>query len=274
MKKYLFLILSFLLTSLSTLHGQKVKCGGTYPYTYSENISHAEAKAKAVENAVIMALADKFGTTVTSQSLVEMSNMENRFNHMSRLQVKGKLLRHIHEPKISNPIYGDHLFTIQVKVSFYATAIEYAPTEFIAKILCNGTEDRFESTHFKAEDKFFMSFQSPKKGYLAIFFEDRETAICMLPYVGNDTTPFQVEKSKKYVLFTIDNNTYHMSCGDEPEVNYVHVIFSPNKFINDDLERDMSCKRFREWLGNIQSYDSQMQVQSTMIKVSPSPNSF
>ena len=269
MKKFFFLTISILLTSLTSASGQKVKCGGTYPYTYSENISHAEAKAKAVENAIIMALADKFGTTVSSQSLIEISNMESKFNQLSRLQVKGKLLRHIHEPKISNPVYGDHLFTIQVKVSFYAAPIEYAPTEFDAKILCNGTEDRFENTSFKADDKFYMSFQSPKEGYLAIFFEDKENAVCMLPYVGNDTSPFHIEKSKKYTLFTINNNTYHMSCGAEPEINYVHVIFSPRKFIDNDLEREMTCQQFREWLATKQNYDEQMQVQSTMIKINP-----
>ena len=60
-----------------------------------------------------------------------------------------------------------------------------------------------------------------------------------------------------------------MSCDAEPEINYVHVIFSPNKFINDDLERYMTDKRFREWLGTLQSYDHSLQVQSTMIKVNP-----
>lgn len=269
MKKYLFLIISFLLTSFTSAFGQKVKCGGIYPYTYSENISHAEAKAKAVENAIIGALADKFGTTVTSQSLVEMSHMGNQFNQLSKLQVKGKLLKHIHEPQISDPTYADHLFTIHVKVSFYAAPIVYAPTEFQAKILCNGTDDRFENTHFKADDKFYVSFRSPKKGYLAIFFEDKENVVCMLPYVGDDSTPFRVEKEKKYTLFTLDNNTYHMSCGTEPEINYVHILFSPNPFIDDNLERYMTDKRFREWLATVQSFDPSMQVQSTMIKVAP-----
>ena len=267
--RILIVLVLLLHSSLFLAYGQKVKCGGSYPYTYSENISLSEAKAKAVENAIIMALADKFGTTVTSQSLVEMSSMGNQFNQLSKLQVKGKLLRHIHEPEISAPTYADHMFTIQVKVSFYAAPIEYAPTEFQAKILCNGTEDRFESNHFKSGDKFYVSFRSPKKGYLAVFFEDKENAICMLPYVGDDSSPFFVEKDKKYTLFTVDNNTYHMSCDAEPEINYVHVIFSPNKFINDDLERYMTDRRFREWLGTLQSYDHSLQVQSTMIKVNP-----
>lgn len=268
--KFLFFIFSwFLLASSVSAKDKLVRCEGTYPYTYTENVSHAEAKAKAVENAIIMALADQFGTTVTSQSLMELSGGKDRFDQMSRLQVKGKLVRHIHEPEISSPLLADNLFSIQVKVDFYARPITYAPTEFEAYTLRNGTERKFESRYFQADDKFYLLFQSPKAGYLAVFFEDRTSVVCMLPYVNADTEPFWVEKDKRQLLFNVRNNTYHLSCGDEPEINYVHIIFSPRKFIDGDLVRNMSCKRFREWLGTRQSYDDKMQVNSLMIKVSP-----
>ena len=78
MKKYNFIILLLFLCISSFAKGRQVRCGGTYSYTYSENISHAEAKAKAIENAIIMALADEFGTTVTSQTLLELSNESER----------------------------------------------------------------------------------------------------------------------------------------------------------------------------------------------------
>lgn len=269
MKLLFFISLWFFLASSVSAKDKLVRCEGTYPYTYTENISHAEAKAKAVENAIIMALADEFGTTVTSQSLMELENGKDRFDQMSRLQVKGKLVRHIHEPEISSPLLADNLFSIQVKVDFYARPIVYAPTEFEAYTLRNGTEKKFESLYFQADDKFYLLFQSPKAGYLAVFFEDRSSVVCMLPYVQEDEAPFWVEKEKSYLLFNVRNNTYHMSCGEEPEINYVHVIFSPRKFIDGDLVREMSCKKFREWLGTRQSYDDKMQVNSMMIKVHP-----
>ena len=220
MKKYNFIILLLFLCISSLAKGKQVRCGGTYSYTYSENISHAEAKAKAIENAIIMALADEFGTTVTSQTLLELSNESERFDQMSRLQVKGKLVRHVHQPLISVPLYADNMFTVKVTVDFYAKPIEYAPTEFEAKVLRNGKEDKFENDQFVADDQFYLSFRSPKAGYVAVFFEDRTAACCMLPYYGNDETPFWVEKDKKYVFFDVRNNTYHMSCGAEPEINY------------------------------------------------------
>ncbi len=71
-------------------------------YSYSGSISYDEARTKAIENAVVMALADKFGTTVTAQSLLELTNSGDRFDQMSRLQVKGKLMRHINPPVVSS----------------------------------------------------------------------------------------------------------------------------------------------------------------------------
>lgn len=269
MNKILVITILFLHVLKVSAKDRLVRCGGTYPYTYSENISHAEAKAKAVENAIVMALADKFGTTVTSQSLLELTNKGDRFAQMARLQVKGKLVRHIHNPQISAPMFADNLFTVNVTVEFYAKAIEYAPTEFVVHALRNGMDDKYDSDVFNADDKFYMSFTSPKAGYVAVFFEDKESVSCMLPYVDDDEKPFYVEKGKRYLFFDVANNTYHFSCGDEPEINYIHVLFSPKEFIDGDVVREMTCPNFRKWLGTRQSYDDELQVQSIMIKVNP-----
>lgn len=269
MNKALVIIILFLHIFSLSAKDKLVKCGGTYPYTYSENISHAEAKAKAVENAIIMALADKFGTTVTAQSLMEITNESSRFDHASRLQVKGKLVRHINGPQISAPIFADNLFTVNVTVEFYAKAIEYAPVEFVVHTLRNGMDDKYDSNVFNADDKFYMSFASPKSGYVAVFFEDRDNVYCMLPYVYEDDKPFYAEKDKRYLFFDIPENTYHISCGIEPEINYIHVVFSPKEFINGDVVREMNCRKFRKWLESRQSYDEELQVQSMMIKVNP-----
>lgn len=269
MNRALLITIMVLHTLCLSADDKLVRCGGTYPYTYSENISLAEAKRKAVDNAIVMALADKFGTTVTSQSLLELSNKGDRFDQMSRLQIKGKLVRHIKEPQLSAPQFADNLFTLNVTVEFYAKAITYAPTEFEVHTLRNGKEDRHDSNVFTADDKFYLSFTSPKAGYVAEFFEDGEGVYCMLPYVCDDDKPFYAEKGKRYLFFDVANNTYHFTCGAEPEINYIHVLFSPKAFINGDVMREMTCPKFRTWLGNRQGYDDELQVQSLMIKVNP-----
>lgn len=270
MLKWLSILLAYMFLPVSPLHSKvkPEKCGGTYPYHYSKNISHAEAEARAVENAVIMALAEKFGTTVTSQSMMELSTQGSGYSQATRLLVKGKLLKHIHEPKISAPLYADNMFRIDVTVAFEAVPIEYAPTEFEAKVLRNGQEDKFESNTFADGDKFYLSFMSPKAGYAAVFYEDAAQVSCMLPYIDEEEAR-QVEKGEKYVFFNTPNNTYHLVCGEESEINYVHVLFSDSKFINGDLLRNMKPAKFRDWMGVRQSYDNGLQIQSFMIKVNP-----
>ena len=270
MKKIIFIIIFglFLCTSLLA-KVKKERCGGTYSYSYSTAISYDVAKAKAIEYAVVNALSDKFGTIVNSQSMLEMTNRGERLDQMSRMLVKGKFLNHIKEPEVSTPMFADNMFTVQVTVDFYAQPIDYAPTEFTAKLLKNGTDDRNESNEYVAGDYFYLSFRSPKAGYVAVFFEDATTVSCMLPYYEDDDSPFLVEKNKRYVFFNKANDEYYFSCGEEPEINYVHVIFSPKPFINGDIVREMTSGKFREWLMKRQSYDEEMQVVSMMVKVSP-----
>lgn len=248
---------------------KQVKCKGTYTYTYSKSISLQEGEAKAVEHAIVMALADAFGTTVSSRSLMEMGNDYNRFAQLSLLEVKGRLVRHIDEPEVSAPEFRDNLVSVTVKVAFYAQPIETAPTEFTVRPLRNGTEDTFEAYHYVADDRFYLSFETPKEGYVAVFFDDGNNAQCMLPYVGDDDTPFHVEKGKRHVFFTDAYDTYRLTCGAEPEVNYLHVLFSPAPFIDGDLVREMSSRKMQEWLGRRRDFDPKMEVQSIMIRVTP-----
>ena len=268
MERALLFVCIFLTFSYAKSQVKRERCSGTYPYFYSENISHAEAKAKAVEKAIIMALADRYGTTITSESLLKLTNDGDKFNQISKLQVKGKLVKHLHQPKISAPSFEDNMFRIDVTVDFYAKAIEYAPVEFIAKPLRNGLDDKFESDTFCDGDKLYVSFTSPKAGYAAIFFEDNETVNCMLPYI-DEYDSFQVSKDKKYVFFTQDNNTYHLICGDEPEINYLHILFSSKKFIDGDIIREMSPVKFQDWLAVRRNYDDALQIQSIIIKINP-----
>ena len=141
--------------------------------------------------------------------------------------------------------------------------------EFVAKTLRNGTSDRYESSEYVAGDRFAMSFSSPKAGYMAAFFEDRNTVVCILPYIGDDDMPFRVGKDKRHIFFENDENGYQMTCGEEPEINYVHVVFSPNPFINADLMRTMTRRKFNHWLEKHLNYDPDLQVQTLMIRVLP-----
>lgn len=275
MRYTLFISLFFLtLTDLSAAD-KLVRCKGRYLHTYSTAISLDIAKVQALNFAITEAIAEKLGRTVSANILLQMSNTkESSFDQISQLTVKGEWVKDIQEPKFEPPVYKDNQFGMWVTVDFYARPLELVPVTFTAYVLRNGTDDsKFkvgEIGEFNDGDQLFVSFQAPRDGYVAIYLQDTETAICALPYIGQDETPFRVKKGQRYIFLTEDNNRYHMTCEAEPEINFVHIIFSPFPFFKGDLIREMPNRTFRKWLGAI-GYDSekQVQVQSKIIKVSP-----
>lgn len=236
---------------------------------FSTAISYEEGKARAVEEAIAMALADEFGTTVNEQSWRTLTEEGGSFTQFARLQVKGRLVRHLKEPEVMYKGVEMGMVSVEVALRFRAAPITYAPIQFKTLLLRNGTEDRFADTRFRAGDAFHMAFESPREGYLAVFFEDRETVTCMLPYLYEDEAPLHVKKQERYVLFTKDPDTFSMTCGEEPEVNFVHVVFSPKPFIRGDLVREMPCLDFRKWIGRLQSFDEELQLETQLINISP-----
>lgn len=257
------------------IQGQKdkVRCEGTYPYHFSSSISLEQAKGAAVENAILRALEDKFGTEVTSKSQLLTTNQngksEQHFANISRQTVKGTKLGNIHEPRFSEPIYADGFFTINVTVAFYGRERLKASTEIDARVLRNGKGNEFEDSEFKSGDKFFMQFTAERDGYLAIFFQGVDNVQRMLPYYGEEKEAFRVEKGKTYTLFDVENNTYHMKCGAEPELNLVYVVFSPENFIHDDVQDVMNIKKFEKKLAKWQEYDDNMVIDTQLIHVFP-----
>lgn len=274
MKRYLLITFLITLCISSFASGKKVRCKGTYQYQYSTSISYDEAKPRAIEYAEAKALEETFGTFVSVQSFIELSNDgTDRFNQLGKTLVKGKIVKHNSTPTVSAPKFFDNMQWVEVMVDFDAVAVDYPPTEFVAKTLRNGTDDRYEDTNFAADDKFYLSFRSPKAGYVAVFYEDQRSVVCMLPYDYDDNKPFAVEKGKRYLWFDLDGYRYHLSCDGDREFNLVHIIYSPNdRFINGDLMREMSCLQFHEWLDLRRNIDTEMQAEQIIIKVSQRKN--
>ena len=135
------------------------------------------------------------------------------------------------------------MFTLNVTVDFYAVPIEYAPVEFVAKTLRNGTTDRYESSEYVAGDPLRYVVQLLK---LAILQCSSRTATqwCASCHISVMTICRFVGKDKRHIFFENDENGYQMTCGEEQEINCVHVVFSPNPFINADLMRTMTRRKF------------------------------
>lgn len=281
----LFLLLFFSVT----LSAQRVKkvCG-EYTYTAPENISLEEAKQIALERAKIQALADEFGTLISQQNLTDVKNRNTEskvnFLSLSSSDVKGEWVEDVQQP-VFHVVYDQGMLVVKVSVCGKAREITHAEIDFSAKILCNGTEAKYESSSFKNGDDLFLLFQTPVSGYLTVYLVDEsQTAYCLLPYMADSKGEVEVTNNKEFLFFSTKGvekseankvDEYTMTCDKELEHNRIYVIFSPNKFTkaNDskqegsNLPRKLSYLDFQKWLIKNRTKDKDMCVKINIIEI-------
>jgi len=283
-------ILLFLCISLLTLADNKTHtiCG-EYIYYAPVNVTIEEAKRIAIERAKLSALADKFGTMVSQNNITVVSNGNEQsnvdFKSLSASEVKGEWIEdaEVPETKIS---YEKDMLIVKANVCGKAREITHAAINFSTKILCNGKEDKFESTNFKEGDDLYLSFQSPVNGFLAVYLIDdnEQTAFCLLPYARDNNGQVQIKHGQRYVFFdsksvpekdknTVDELT--MTCTKSIEHNQLYIIFSPYTFTkandnlkNEFLPRELSFSDFQRWIIKNRNVDKAMQMEVKVIQIS------
>lgn len=278
MNRFLF-FLQLLAFSLA-VHAQKVqKVTGTYTYYAPENVTMEEAKRTALERAKQSAIADAFGTVVSQNNSTVLTNengkSDTRFLSLGGSEVRGEWIETTKEPeyKIS---YDKEMLVVAVTVSGRIREIVNAGVDVVAKILRNGTEEKFESSEFRSGDDMYLYFQSPVDGYLTVYLLDEtiQEVFCLLPYRASGEGAYKIEHDKPYVLFSVEKEArnpnevdeYTLTCSRDKEFNDLYIIFSPNPFtkansmdaMNEMLPRQLSYEEFQKWLVKIKKMDVQV----------------
>lgn len=246
MRHYIFVMILMFLGVATTSYAQRTrKVHGEYIYHAPENVSLEQAKKTALSRAQIQALGDEFGTMVAQHNATLMNNTngstQTDFTSLSSSDVKGEWLETISEPKYEIS-YEQGMLIVKCAVSGKARELVATQNSFVAKILRNGTEDRFESDNFKSGDDLYLSYQSSTKGYVAVYLiDDSKNAYCLLPYQSSQDGKVRVDANTRYVFFNsktatplfqpADVDEYNMTCEKAAETNYIYVISSPNPFI-------------------------------------------
>ena len=291
MKKGIFTLLLALLY-LPVL-AQKVKTvEGEYVYHAPDNVSPAEAKRYALKQAQFNAMANEFGTIVSQTNLtrLEKNGEQSKTNFISlgSSDVKGEWIQDLEKPEYDIS-YEDGMLVVECKVKGKARELVSAQADFLAKVLRNGTEDRYESEKFKNGDELFMSFQTPVKGYLAIYLVDDDDRVqCLLPYRDCQDGIYRVEANQRYVLFSIKANPqdhadeYVMEAEHDMEYNQLYVIFSPNQFVKavdttsnrmvkskkiSGFPRELSFEDFHKWLDRCRRQDKDMTLKKIILTI-------
>jgi hypothetical protein len=260
---------------------------GEYIYYAPSDVSVDEAKVIAVERARISALADEFGTLLSQNNLTVIKNENGEsstdFKSLSASEVKGEWLKDTKAAQ-TQVSYELGMLVVKANVCGEAREITRAAINFEARILSNGKEDQYESDEFNEGSDFYLSFQSPVSGYLAIYLvDDEQTAFCLLPYSHDADGKVNVESGQQYLFFdskSVPENDrglvdeFKLACSKYIESNQVFIIFSPNSFIkaNDNkmgsmLPRELSFPDFQRWLTKNRNIDSEMQIEIKTIKI-------
>lgn len=281
MKHYISIIILMLLGIASTGYAQKIKkVQGEYIYHAPENVSLEQAKKTALSRAQIQALGDEFGTVVAQHNATMMNNTNGStstdFTSLSSSDVKGEWLETIGEPKY-DITYDQGMLVVKCSVSGKARELVASQNNFVAKVLRNGLEDKFESGNFKNGDDLYLSYQASTKGYIAVYLiDDSKNAYCLLPYQSSTDGKVAVDANTRYVFFNQQTaaplfqpnevDEYNMTCNKASETNYVYVISSPNPFVKAidnaaaGLPRELSFDNFQKWLSKNRTQDKDMQV--------------
>lgn len=280
MKISIIVIISFLVLPI---YAQKVKTvEGEATYYVPDNETKEIAKGKVLEQAKLKALSNEFGTDIT-QELITISKIQDGksssdFHSISGSEVKGEWLETIGTPKYTTE-YIDEQLVITCKVKGKAREIVSAGIDFKAKLLRNGKEDRCESKQFKNGDEFYLSFQSPVNGFLAVYLEgDDGLAYCLVPYSEQKEGIYPIDANKRYLFFDSKSaperekalvDECYMTTEQSSEQNQIYVIFSPNEFskaldsdkiVKDELIRPRQLPRedFLRWLAKCRKHDTKM----------------
>lgn len=283
------LLISILLAIAAVSYAQKVqKVTATYTYYAPESVTLEEAKRTALDRAKIEAIADAFGTLVTQSNSIVVSNQngktDSQFLSLGGSEVKGEWIETTKEP-IYNIRYEGNMLVVSVEVSGRIREIVSAGIDFTAKILRNGTEEKFESNEFRSGDDMYLYFKSPVDGYLTIYLLDETTqeVYCLLPYKASSEGAYPIEHDKPYILFSAKNekanpsivDEYTMICSRDMELNDIYVIFSSNPFIKantDEAELEMlprllSYENFQKWLVKLRKKDKHLSINNKQIKI-------
>ncbi len=290
MSRVLFktLILLIYITFPHRLLAQSVRTvSATYDYIMPETVSLSEAKGIAIERAKIQAIENEFGALVFQENRTMISNesgkTSSRFLSLGGSDVKGEWIEDIREPT-TEIIEEGGVLVVRARVKGRVHEIVRAKIDIEAKILRNGITAGDESDSFISGNRINIFFRSPQNGYLTIYLlGENGDAYCLLPYQRSPSGIFEIKKDCDYTLFDInsasmesrdDVDEYTLTAAKPIEINYLYIIFSPNRFTKASdkdggelIPRSLTFEEFQEWLTKNRKVDDEMQVISRSIEI-------
>lgn len=254
---------SIVLISLRGYSQKEVHSTGEYSFKIEKDQTFNQAKELVIEQAKINAIEKAFGRIIINGNTSYIQNdatkgkteTNSKFNFFSDSFVKGEWLKDTAKPVISIQTIGEDQW-IFAKVQGIIREITSQPVSF-KLFTANCLAANCQTNIFTNNQDFFVGFQSPVSGYLALFLEDLsigETSK-ILPYEFSEknTGSVPIEKNKFYWFFSkkldaldenlvVDEMNFKISDNSIVEYYKLYILFSETPFIspiftNDNVDR-------------------------------------
>lgn len=277
--KRLYCIVFFFLGCTFLYAQRTVNACGEVDYVVPETQTLAEAKQTAITQARLKAIADEFGTIVSQTNTSAMHNKDGKtsssFNSYSENEVRGIWISDTKEPEVEVK-YRNDMMVIHAEVCGKVREQKREKVELQIKPLNKG----IESTLFKNNDRFSVSFKSAASGYVAVFIRDdaNEIVNVMMPYDDGDGNAREVKSNKEYLFLCTQDPAYPYSeetiltTSKSVEYNTLIVVFSQKKFHislsnKGEFVPEVENSKFQKWIHGLRVYDTTAQVEEIVLTI-------
>lgn len=266
------LLILLMASAFAVAIAKDVTLEGKYSFVLPASMSESEGRAIALERAMAQALADEFGTLISSEAWTDIVNDNSEsdvyFRQLGNSLVKGEWIRTLSEPEYRKYVSPEGETVIEVFVKGKARALESAPIKL--KAFVSLPNSKIESNRFNAGSRFILNFTTPVDGFLSIYIADENGMVTrLLPYAGEAVSSTPVVAMKEYLFFDSQEGfeeQYTFETDKKKERNIVYVLFSRNDYVrpidksgNDGL-RVLRHENFLEWLSESRLIDRSLQV--------------
>lgn len=245
---------------------------GKYSFVLPASISESEGRAIALERAMAQALADEFGTLISSEAWTDIVNDNSEsdvyFRQLGNSLVKGEWIRTLSEPEYQKYVSPEGETVIEVMVKGKARALDSAPIKL--KAFVSLPDSKIENNRFNAGSRFLLNFTTPVDGFLSVYIADENGMVTrLLPYAAEAVSSTPVVAMKEYLFFDSQEGVeeqYTFETDKKKERNIVYVLFSRNDYVRpidksgDNGLRMLRHEDFLEWVSESRLMDRSLQV--------------
>lgn len=202
--RHFFLLLSLLLSlPLSAQRLQHVEASLTWPMESQDCLG--DFRERLLQQTRLQALAKAFPLRLQQGSDLAVSSQQVDLRTLTSSQIQGEWVRTLSQ-ELSWSIrkeQGQEVLYLTCSLRGEARALPDEKALFTAYATAEERHDAPSSTVFRHGDPLFLHFESPQKGYLAVFLQEEGQLRCLFPYTLERKQDLHLlQADQPYLLFS------------------------------------------------------------------------